>query len=167
MDATPTVFEWAGGHDAFARLTTAFYDRVRDDRLLAPLFSHLAADHPEHVAIWLSEVFGGPARYTAELGGYEHMIAKHHGLAITEAQRARWAALIALAADDAGLPTDPEFRSAFIAYIEWGTRLAVANSQPDATPAAHAPVPHWGWGEAPPPPHAAPAGARRDEAHGG
>ena len=45
---------------------------------------------------------------------------------------------------------DPEFRSAFVAYVEWGTRLAVANSQPDADPAPVAPVPRWGWGEAPP-----------------
>jgi hypothetical protein len=48
------------------------------------------------------------------------------------------------------LPADPEFRSAFVAYVEWGTRLAVANSQPDATPPPEAPVPRWGWGEAPP-----------------
>ncbi len=59
-------------------------------------------------------------------------------------------ALICDAADDAGLPADPEFRSAFVAYIEWGTRLAVANSQPDAEPPPKAPVPRWGWGEAPP-----------------
>jgi hypothetical protein len=52
-------------------------------------------------------------------------------------------------ADDVGLPADPEFRSAFMAYIEWGTRIAVANSQPAATPVPHAPVPRWGWGEAP------------------
>ncbi len=32
-----------------------------------------------------------------------------------------------------GLPDDPEFRSAFAAYIEWGTRIAVTNSQPGAT----------------------------------
>jgi hemoglobin len=42
------------------------------------------------------------------------------------------------------------FRSAFLAYVEWGTRLAVANSQPGATPPPKAPVPRWGWGEAPP-----------------
>jgi hemoglobin len=35
-------------------------------------------------------------------------------------------------------------------YLEWGTRLAKANSQPDATPFTQAPVPHWGWGIAPP-----------------
>jgi hemoglobin len=55
-----------------------------------------------------------------------------------------------VAADDAGLPDDPEFRSAFMAYVEWGTRLALHNSQDGAEVVEHAPVPHWGWGEAPP-----------------
>jgi hemoglobin len=50
-------------------------------------------------------------------------------------------------ADDVGLPTDPEFRSAFVAYVEWGTRLAVLNSQPGADVTHDAPMPAWGWGE--------------------
>lgn len=54
-----------------------------------------------------------------------------------------------LAGDDAGMPEDPEFRSA-LAYSEWGTCIALGNSQPDATVMEHAPVPKWGWGEAPP-----------------
>ena len=54
------------------------------------------------------------------------------------------------AADDAQLPADPEFRAALVGYLEWGTRLAVENSQPGATPVPHAPVPRWGWGVAPP-----------------
>jgi hemoglobin len=102
------------------------------------------------VAAWLAEVFGGPARYTEGHGGYPRMLSKHLGLAITEEQRFRWVQLIAQAADEAGLPDDPEFRSAFLAYIEWGTRLAKANSQPGADPPRQAPVPRWGWGEAPP-----------------
>ena len=48
------------------------------------------------------------------------------------------------------LPADPEFRSAFVAYIEWGSRIGLANSQPGAVPPPVAPVPRWGWGEAPP-----------------
>jgi hemoglobin len=107
-------------------------------------------DHPHHVAIWFAEVFGGPPVYTEEHGGYPHMLGMHRGLALTEEQRFRWVQLIAQAADDAGLPDDPEFRSAFLAYVEWGTRLALANSQPGATPPPRAPVPRWGWGEAPP-----------------
>jgi hemoglobin len=75
---------------------------------------------------------------------------RHRGLAITPAERHRFVSLISLAADDAGLPNDPEFRSALIAYAEWGSRLAMHNSQPGAEVAEHAPVPRWGWGEAPP-----------------
>jgi hemoglobin len=48
------------------------------------------------------------------------------------------------------MPDDAEFRSALVAYLEWGTRLAFANSQDDASIVEHAPVPRWGWGEAPP-----------------
>ena len=41
-------------------------------------------------------------------------------------------ALIAECADEAGMPGDPECRSAFVAYIEWGSHLAVINLQPGA-----------------------------------
>jgi hemoglobin len=149
--APPTLFEWAGGTAALERLINAFYDRVERDELLAPLFGdRVSEEHRDHVVAWWSEVFGGPTRYTDELGGYERMLAKHRGLAITPEQRFRFASLMSLAADDAGLPDDPDFRSALVAYLEWGTRLAMHNSQPDAEVFEHAPVPRWGWGEAPP-----------------
>jgi hemoglobin len=147
----PTLFEWAAGPEAFERLIGAFYDRVEADDLLSPLFGgSVGAEHRHNVTTWWCEVFGGPAGYTERVGGYEHMLAKHRGLGITPEQRLRFASLMSLAADDAGLPDDPEFRSAFMAYVEWGTRLALHNSQPGAAVAAHAPVPRWGWGEAPP-----------------
>jgi hemoglobin len=149
-DATPTLHEWAGGDEALLRLTRVFYDRVREDDVLGPVFAGMPNDHPEHVATWLGEVLGGPPRYTDEHGGYRHMLAKHRDRALTETQRRRWLDMMLDAADEAGLPDDPEFRSAFVAYLEWGTRLALANSQPGATPPPEAPVPRWGWGEAPP-----------------
>ena len=62
----------------------------------------------------------------------------------------RFASLMSLAADDADLPTDPEFRAALVGYLEWGTRLAMHNSQPGADVVQQAPVPRWGWGVAPP-----------------
>ena len=99
---------------------------------------------------WWSEVFGGPDRYTRELGGYEHMLSRHRDLGIGPEQRRRFVSLMSQAADDAGLPDDPEFRSALLAYLEWGTRLAMHNSQPGADVVEKAPVPRWGWGEAPP-----------------
>ena len=149
-EPTPTLYEWAGGDEALLRLTRVFYDRVREDPVLAPVFAEMPHDHPQHVATWLAEVFGGPPRYTGDHGGYAHMLAKHRNRALTEIQRRRWLDMMLDAADEAGLPDDPEFRSAFVAYLEWGTRLALANSQPDAAPPPEAPVPRWGWGEAPP-----------------
>jgi hemoglobin len=148
---TPTLYEWAGGQDAVTALIDAFYDRVEGDELLSGFFpGGVSAEHRRHVVLWWSEVLGGPARYTETLGGYEHMLAKHRGLDISAEQRFRFASLMSLAADDAGLPDDPEFRSALVAYLEWGTRLAMHNSQPGADVVPHAPVPRWGWGEASP-----------------
>ncbi|HEX6509838.1 MAG TPA: CDGSH iron-sulfur domain-containing protein [Chloroflexota bacterium] len=61
-DSTPTIFEWAGGLPALTRMTRLFYEKhVPQDPLLAPLFAGMSADHPERVARWLAEVFGGPA----------------------------------------------------------------------------------------------------------
>ena len=76
---------------------------------------------------------GGPA-----LGGYESMLAHHRGLEITLQQRLRFVTTLSQAADDAGLPADPQFRAAIIGYAEWGSRLAVHNSAAGAEVAQHA-----------------------------
>jgi hemoglobin len=151
VESTPSLFEWAGGQEAIRRLIDAFYDRVEADELLSPFFpGGVGEAHRDHVAAWWCEVFGGPTRYSDELGGYKEMLAHHRGLGITAEQRFRFVSLMSLAADDAGLPDDPEFRSALLAYLEWGTRLAMHNSQPGTEVVQHAPVPRWGWGVAPP-----------------
>jgi hemoglobin len=148
----PTLFDWAGGGAPLRRFIDAFYDRVERDELLTTFFpGGVSEEHRAHVTAWWCEVLGGPATYTDEHGGYEAMLAHHRGLAITPEQRYRFAATMSVALDDAGLPDDPEFRAAVVGYVEWGTRLAMHNSQPDAEGVVeHAPVPRWGWGVAPP-----------------
>lgn len=149
--ATPTIYAWAGGREAFARWLNRFYDLVEDDELLSPVFDGLVTpEHRDHVTDWWSEVMGGPAAYTETHGGYEHMLERHRGLEITLEQRRRFVTLLSQAADEVALPGDPELRAALMGYAEWGTRLAVENSAQDAQPAEHAPVPRWGWGVAPP-----------------
>ena len=151
VSETPTLYEWAGGRAPIARMINCFYDRVERDELLSPFFpGGVREPHREHVATWWCEVLGGPAAYTERLGGYPAMLAHHRDLNITAEQRFRFASLMSLAADDADMPADPEFRAALIGYLEWGTRLAMHNSQTGAEVAQQAPVPRWGWGEAPP-----------------
>jgi CDGSH-type Zn-finger protein/truncated hemoglobin YjbI len=152
-DHRPTVFEWVGGLPALTRMTRIFYEKlIPTDDLLAPVFANMSKDHPQRVATWLAEVFGGPPNYSEGYGGYPRMLSEHIGKNLTEAMRTRWASLIVQAAREAGLPNDPEFRSLFSAYIEWGSRLAVENSQTNARPPQHMPMPHWDWNTAAGPP---------------
>jgi len=163
-DAKPTVFEWAGGLPAFTRMTRTFYEKyVPQDELLAPLFANMSTDHPQRVAKWLSEIFCGPRYYSEEYGGYPRMLSQHLGKCITEEMRARWVSLLQQSAKDAGLPNDAEFASVFRSYIEWGSRLAVENSQTSAKPPEHMPMPHWDWMTAAGPPGCRVAALAPDE----
>ena len=107
----------------------------------------MSADHPAHVAAFIGEVFGGPKTYSEKHGGHREMVMHHLGKHLTEEQRRRWINLLADAADAVGLPDDPEFRSAFMGYVEWGSRLAKMNSNLGETcdPETE-PMPAWGWG---------------------
>ena len=146
---TPTLYEWAGGQDAFEKLTEVFYAKVQKDDLLADLFRNMSTEHAKHVAHFLSEIMGGPKLYTGESKrSHAHMISRHVGKKLDETQRKRWVQLVLESADEIGLPDDPEFRSALVGYLEWGSRMAVANSQTRENPVdENAPMPKWGWGE--------------------
>jgi hemoglobin len=149
--AVPSLYEWAGGLDMLTRLMTRFYAIVPDDPMLAPVFAGMSPDHATHVAYFLSEVLGGPGRYSTDVaehppGGHARMISHHLGRGLTEQQRSHWVQLLLSVADEVGVPDDPEFRSAFVAYLEWGSRLAVINSRPGVPDPQPAPMPRWGWG---------------------
>jgi hemoglobin len=143
----PTLLEWLGGADALERLLRVFYERVPGDPIVGPLFANMDPEHARHVSAFIGEVFGGPKRYSAEHGGHPNMVRHHLGRMLTDAQRKRWLELLLECADELGVPSDPEFRSAFLAYLEWGSRLAMLNSQPGASVDETASMPKWGWGE--------------------
>jgi len=143
----PNLYEWLGGMDALTRLTNRFYERVKDDAVLAPIFAQMGGDHPRHVAAFLAEVLGGPTTYSEQRGGHPHMVNRHLDRRLTQEQRRRWMNLLLDTADELKMPDDPEFRSALVGYLEWGSRLAVINSQPGATVDEHSAMPKWGWGE--------------------
>ncbi len=147
MSNVPTLYEWAGGMPVFEKLTDRFYAKVLQDELLEPVFRHMSKEHQLHVAHFIAEVFGGPAFYSTNEGSHFRMIQKHIGKHLTEQHRKQWLKLLLETADELGLPDDPEFRSALMAYLEWGTRLAVINSNLD-DPAINTdePMPKWGWG---------------------
>jgi hypothetical protein len=78
------------------------------------------------------------------------------GTGFGEEQRARWVTLLSVAADEAALPADPEFRSVLSSCLEWASRTALALSLAGAGP-RQAPAPRWDWGPGGPPATPAPA----------
>lgn len=149
MKKIPSLYEWAGGQEVLEKLTALFYDKVFKDDLLYPVFRNMSGDHAKHVAHFIAEVFGGPKLYTDEdKGSHATMVAHHLGKMLDEEKRKRWMNLLLETADEIGLADDPEFRSALVGYLEWGSRIAVANSTTTENPVKESePMPKWGWGE--------------------
>ncbi|WP_207511026.1 group II truncated hemoglobin [Longitalea luteola] len=148
MKNIPTLFEWAGDQETFNRLFSTFYAKVVKDELLGDVFKNMSPEHVQHVAHFVAEVFGGEKLYTKEGGSHAKMVGKHIGKMLTEEKRQRWVQLLLQTADEVGLKSDPEFRSAFVGYLEWGTRIAVINSQLTENPVQPSePMPVWGWGQ--------------------
>ena len=75
------------------------------------------------------------------------MVRQHLGRGSTEEQRVALDAAALRLRRRSRAAHRPEFRSAFVAYLEWGSRIAVVNSQPGEEPVVEQPMPKWGWGE--------------------
>ena len=143
---TKSLYDEIGGQAGLQRLSAAFYDRVLADELLAPVFANFTQTHVDHVAVWLAEIFGGPAAFTAELGGHQALLRHHLGLDIRDEHRQRWLELMARAIDEV-LPDRPQLRQVLMDYFDWGTAIAQSVSQdPVGTDLGEpGPTPRWGW----------------------
>jgi hemoglobin len=144
--ARPTIFESAGGDEAFLALATAFHARCLADPVLSHPFSHPGnPEHVERLADYWSEVFGGPPRYSASYGGHSAMLEIHARQGADDDLGDRFVACFVRAADDAALPDDPEFRHVLRAYMEWAVDEVLAYAPKDAHVEPDLPVPRWGW----------------------
>jgi len=144
--ARPSMYEFAGGAPAFLALAAAHHQRCLDDPVLNHAFSH--PGNPEHVqrlADYWAEVFGGPPRFSGSFGGHSAMLAIHAGQGAESDLGERFVACFVQAADDVGLPGDPEFRAGLRAYMEWAVDEVMGYSPREATVAGGLPMPHWGW----------------------
>jgi hemoglobin len=89
----PTLYEAAGGDEGIHRLEDIFYSSRLADPLLQPLFGQGQAEHVDHLTWFTAESFGGPDRFSKELG-FGHLIDVHRGLHITEEQQQRFVDLL-------------------------------------------------------------------------
>ena len=141
-----SLYEFAGGDEALHRLEALFYDKALADPVLSELFPVRRPDHVDHLTWFTAESFGGPGRFTRELG-FAYLIDVHRGLKITDEQRQRFVDVYLAALDEAGLPADEKFRTAFREHVEFGARVAQQNSHAETDEQLHPlrEVPHWTW----------------------
>jgi hemoglobin len=141
-----TLFEHAGGMAGLPRLEDCFYSSVLADPLLQPLFGAGKPSHVDHLTWFAAGSFEGPGRFTRELG-FRHLIDVHRNLQITEKQRQRFIELTLTALDTAGMPGDKPFRDAVREHVEFGSKVAMQNSNAATDDELHPlrEVPIWTW----------------------
>jgi hemoglobin len=142
----PSLYEFAGGEEVLHRLEDTFYTGVLEDPLLQPLFGAGRPQHVDHLTAFTAESFGGPDRFTRELG-FAHLIEVHRHLQISEEQRQRFVELYVAAMDAADLPGDEDFREAVRSHVEFGSKVAMQNSHAKTDDELHPlrEVPRWTW----------------------
>ena len=141
-----TLYEHADGDDGLHRLEELFYAKALADPVLKTLFTTRIPTHVDHLTWFTAESFGGPDRFSRELG-FQYIIDVHRHLDITDEQRKRFVAAYLEALDEAGLPTDDPFREAVREHVEFGSRVAQQNSHAETDDDLHPirQVPIWNW----------------------
>ncbi len=100
------------GQDRLEAIVAAFYRRVPEDEVLAPMYpAHDLAGAEQRLRSFLVYRFGGPQTYLQERG-HPRLRMRHMPFAVDERARDRWMALMMAAVDEVGV--DPEHR----AYLE-------------------------------------------------
>jgi hemoglobin len=146
LELVTSLYDHAGGEAALHRLEAAFYAKVLADPVLKPLFGEGRPDHVDHLTWFTAESFGGPDRFSRELG-FDHLIRVHRDLEITDEQRARFVELYMEALDESDLPDDQDFREAVHSHVAFGTEVAQQNSHAKSDAELHPlrEVPRWEW----------------------
>ena len=142
----PTVYEAAGGEEAFQRLAAAHHQRCLDDPVLNHPFSH--PGHPQHVqrlGWYWAEVLGGPPRFSESGSDQSAMLHIHARTGAQDDLGDLFVACFVAALDDAGLPDDPELRACLRAYMEWAAADVMTYAPADAVVPRALAVPRWSW----------------------
>jgi len=143
----PTLYELAGGDEALLALAAAHHARCLADPELNHPFSH-PDQNPHHVqrlAAYWAEVLGGPSTFSESCSDQSAVLQMHAGNGDMTDLGERFVRCFDAAADDAGLPPDPEFRAALHAYMRWAVDDVLRYSAEGAVVASGATMPRWGW----------------------
>ncbi len=141
-----TIFEAAGGSEAFLKLAHAWHARCLADEVVSHAFSHgYHPQHSERLAAYWAEALGGPPDYTKSLGDQTSVTRMHSGKGEHQEMDERAQICFAQALDDANLPPDPRLRSTLKAYFRWATEAMSAHPNSADDVPSNLPLARWSW----------------------
>lgn len=142
----PSMYDFAGGKEGLHDLEDHYYSLVLADDVLKPLFGEGQSQHVDHLIAFTAESFGGPHSFSEKIG-VAHLIDVHRGLRISEPQRQRCVDLYLQALEEFGPGVDLAFREAVKSHVEFGSRVAMQNSNAVSEDELHplCEVPIWRW----------------------
>lgn len=112
---TETLWSAVGGSETFERLVDNFYERVKKDEVLSPMYPQQDWEGAKwRLCAFLEQFWGGPAEYTARRG-HPRLRMRHEAFAVTVDARNRWLAHMCAAIDEVQIA--PVFAEALRDYF--------------------------------------------------
>ena len=130
MSEAPSVYDAAGGQEAFTALVERFYAGVERDPVLRPLYPAdpaMFAAAREHLRLFLIQYWGGPAWYS-EQRGHPRLRARHLPFSIGRRERDAWMGHMREAIDS--LDVTAGVREALLEYFEMAATAMMNRGEP-------------------------------------
>ena len=103
-----TVYQAMGGRPTFERLVRRFYEGVRTDDVLAPMYPEDDLEGAvERLTMFLEQYWGGPSTYS-DTRGHPRLRMRHAPYAVSPLARDRWLQHMRDGVDELDLPADLE-----------------------------------------------------------
>ncbi|AKK11683.1 globin domain-containing protein [Corynebacterium uterequi] len=114
-----SLYDAVGGEPTFRRLVSGFYDRIKTDDLLSPMYPEDDLAGAEDRLLWfLTQYWGGPRTYQ-ERRGHPMLRRRHFPFHIDNAAAERWLELMSAALADIDADTiDDDARAAMWNHMQ-------------------------------------------------
>lgn len=119
MSAPQSLYDAVGGEETFARMSAGFYEQVKTDDLLGPMYPDDDWEGAELRLKWfLAQYWGGPQTFNEQRGS-PMLRRRHFPFAVDQAAADRWLEMMKVSLDNIEEETiPPAYRHAIWEHME-------------------------------------------------
>ena len=126
VDSQQSFYDAVGGHDTFHAIVSRFYQLVREDEILRPIYPEDELDGAEErLRMFLEQYWGGPRTYSDQRG-HPRLRMRHAPFRIGYIERDAWLRCMHTAVAEIDSQTlDDEHRKELLGYLEMAAHSMV------------------------------------------